>query len=101
MQTHVDAETAIDFFHDLNQFQLADEAVRTDDIDVALIELAVASFLRTVCTPYRLNLEAFERKTEFLAVLNHITRKRNGQVVTQTFLRNQCGFFTTVLNAEE
>ena len=101
MQTYIDAQTAVHLFDDLHQFQFAEQAVRTDDIYVALVELAVTSFLRTVRTPYRLYLETLEGKTDLLAVLHHVTCKRNGQVVTQTFLRRQCRFLTAVLNTEE
>ena len=101
MQAHVDTQTAIYFFHNLNQLQLAEQAVRTDDIHVTLVELAIAAFLRTVSTPYRLNLVALEGETELLAVLHDIARKGNGQVITQTFLRCQRRFLAAVLNTEK
>ena len=101
MQAHTDAETAIDLLYDLDKFQLTEQAVRTNDIHVALIELAVTSFLRTVGTPDGLNLETFEGERELFAVLYHVTRERNGQVVTQTFLRCKRGFLAAVLDAEK
>ena len=55
-------------------------------LTVALVELTVTSFLRTVGTPYGLYLITFERECYIVAVLHHITGKRNGQVVTQSFL---------------
>ena len=101
MQTYADSETAIDFLYNLYQLQLPDETVTTDHIDVALVELTVTSFLRTIRTPNRLDLKTLKRKSNLLAVLHHVARKRNGQVVTQTFLRCQCGFLTAVLDTEE
>ena len=101
MQAHTDAETAIDLLYDLDELQLTNETVRTNDIHIALIELAVTSFLRTVGTPNGLNLEAFEGKRELFAVLYHVTRKRNGQVITKTFLRRKRGFLSAVLDAEK
>ena len=101
MQTDVDAHPAIDLFYDLDQLQLADKAVGSDHIHVALVELAVASFLRTVCAPNRLDLEPLEGERDLLTVLYHIACKRNGQVVPQTFLRRKSGFLSAVLDAEE
>ena len=51
-----------------------------------MIELAIAAFLWAVGTPNGLNLIAFERHLQFLAVLHDIAGKRNGQVVAQSFL---------------
>ena len=82
MQAYADAETTVHLFHDLYQFEFAQQTVRTDHIDVTLVELTIASFLRTVGTPNGLDLKALEGKTDLLAVLHHITGKRNGQVIT-------------------
>ena len=87
-QAHVHTQASIHLFHDLNQFQLAHEAVCTYHIHVALIELAVTAFLRTVCAPYRLNLITFEGETDVVSILRHKPRKRHRQVIAQTFLRN-------------
>ena len=101
MQTYINTQPAIDFFDDLNQLQFADQAVTADHIHVALVELAIAAFLRTVGTPYRLDLETLERETDFFAVLHYVPCERNGQVISQTFLRRQRRFLAAVLDPEQ
>ena len=87
MQTYVYTQAAIYFLHNLDQFDLGKQTVCSHHIHVALVELAVAAFLRTIGTPHRLNLIALEGELYRIPVLHHVARKRNGQVVTQTFLR--------------
>ena len=48
-----------------------------------MIKLAVATFLRTVRTPYRLYLETPERERDLVLMLHHVTRERNRQVIPQ------------------
>ena len=86
LQAYADTQAAVHLLHNLYQLQFAHQAVRSYHVHVALVELAVAPFLRTVGTPYRLDLVAAERKTDVVAVLRHEPRKRHGQVVPQTFL---------------
>ena len=84
LDAHTDAKTVIHLIHNLEQFYLADQGIRTYHVTVALIELTIASLLRTVGTPYRLNLITLKRETDLIAMLHNKTCKRNGQVVTQS-----------------
>ena len=101
MEADVDAQTTVYFFYNLDEFQFADQAIATNDVYVTLIELAVTSFLRTISTPDRLDLKTLERERYLLAMLHHITCKRNGEVISQTFLRSKSCFLSAVLNTEE
>ena len=85
------AETSEHLIDNLHQFNFIQERVGADDIGVTLIELAVASLLRTVGTPNRLNLETLERHLEFIAVLHHIACERHGEVVAQALFAEACG----------
>ena len=80
----------------LDQFGLVQQRIAAHHIGIALIELAITSFLRTVGAPHRLNLIAFERKRQLVAMLHHITCKRHRQVVTQTFFGDLRRQFDTV-----
>ncbi len=60
------------------------QRVATHHIGVALIEFAVASFLRTVGTPYGLYLEALEGHLQVGTVLHHEAGEGYSQVVAQT-----------------
>ena len=91
MQRNANTETAIDLCYYLNKLHLAEQGVRTYYIHVALIELAVATFLRTVSTPYGLNLIAFEGELNFLTMLHYEARKWHSQVIAQTFLADLGG----------
>ncbi len=62
--------------------QLAD----VDDVDVGLGELAVATFLRALATPYLLDLVATEREGEVPGVLQHVAGERHGEVEVQAEL---------------
>ena len=101
MQTDADTQTAIDLLHDLDEFEFSYKTITSNHIHIALIELAVTSFLRTVGTPDGLDLESFEGKTDLLAVLHHVAGKRNRKVVTQPLLGSQRSFLTAILDAEE
>ena len=101
MQANADTQTAIHFFNDLDQFEFAKKAVRTNHIDVALVELAISSFLRSVSPPNGLDLKALEGKNDLLTMLHHVPCKRYGEVITQSFLRSECCFLSAVLNTEK
>ena len=101
MQADADAESAIHFFDYLYQFIFGDEAVGADYVHITLIKLAVTSFLWSVSTPNWLDLIAAERELNLVAVLDDVTRKGNGEVVTQTFLGCFVCFLSGVLDAEE
>ena len=62
LQRYRDSQFGKDFFDDFDQFDLVDQAAAADHIDVALVKLPVASFLRPVGAPNRLNLITFEWK---------------------------------------
>ena len=101
MQANADAEAAIHFFHNLYELPFASERLGTNHVHITLVELTIASFLRTVCTPHGLNLKTLEGKLYLLAVLHHVARKGDSKVVTQPLLGRRIGFLTGVLNTEK
>ena len=64
----IDAEGAEHLIGDFHQFGLIEQGVAADDIDIALVELAITAFLRTVGAPHRLNLIAFKRQLQLVSV---------------------------------
>ena len=82
-ERHADPQLSEDPLDDLDQFDLVEQRARADNIDIALVEFAVAPLLRPVGTPYGLDLVALERQRDLGAVLHDIPRKGNGQVVPQ------------------
>ena len=88
LERHRDAELRKYAGYDVDQLHLAEQRLRADNIDITLVELAVATLLGAVSTPYGLNLVALERKDYLVLVLHDIARKGNGEVVTKTLLRN-------------
>ena len=91
VQRNADTEAAIHLLHNLNELHFAEQGVRAYHIHIALIELAVATFLWTVSTPYGLYLIALEGELYLLAMLHHEARKGYGQVVAQAFLADLGG----------
>ena len=85
LQRHADAEGLEHPFDDLDQFDLAQQRARADHVDVALVEFAVAAFLRPVGAPHGLNLVAFEGERQFALMLHDVTRERHRKVVTKSF----------------
>ena len=83
---NTDAKAREHFVNDLHQLHLVEERVATHHVSIALIEFAIASFLRTVGAPNGLNLETLEGKLEFFAVLHHIACKGHSEVIAQAFL---------------
>ncbi len=56
------------------------QLVAADDVDVGLGELAVATLLRALAAPGRLDLEAPERELEVPGVLQHVAGEGDGEV---------------------
>ena len=54
------AEAGEDFVDNLHEFDLIEERIGADNVGIALVELAITAFLRTVSTPYGLDLVALE-----------------------------------------
>ena len=81
-----DAEAGEDLVDNLHEFDLIEERIGTNDVGIALVELAITAFLRAVGAPNGLDLVALEGEGEFLAVLHHETGEGDGEVVTQSFL---------------
>ena len=86
LEAHTDTELGKYGVHNLHQLHLVQERITAHHIGIALIELAITSLLRTVGTPYGLNLIATEGHLQFLAVLHHIACKGHGQVIAQSLL---------------
>ena len=55
----------------------------TNNVDIGLGELAVATLLRTLATPHFLNLVPAEREIQMSSILQYVTCKRDGQVEVQ------------------
>ena len=70
----------------LNEFQLAQGALRSDDVTVALGELLVASLAGTVAAPHVLDLVTLEREGQFVAVHDHKAGKGHRQIIAQRLL---------------
>ena len=87
-------EAGEDFVDNLHEFDLIEERIGADNVGIALVELAIAAFLRTIGAPNGLDLVALEGKGEFFAVLHNETGEGDGEVVTQSFLAElggECG----------
>ena len=91
LQCHADAERLEYTLHDLHKLHLTQERLRADDIDIALVELAIATLLRTVGTPYGLHLVTLEGECNLVLVLHNVAGKRHREVVAQTLLRDLRG----------
>ena len=63
------------------------QAVLADHIDVALVELAETTALRTLAAVHALHLVATEREGQFVFVLGHVARQRHGEVEAQRHFR--------------
>ena len=59
------------------------QLVAPDDVDVGLVELAVAALLRSLSAPRGLDLVAAERELEVPGVLEDVARERHRQVVVE------------------
>src|SRR5262252_7700956 len=67
--------------------ELKRELVEVDDVNITLIELAIASLLWSLTSPCPLDLVAFEREHEVIEMLCDIACKGNCQIVMQTQAR--------------
>ena len=85
LHTYIHVKKVEHSVHDLHKLKLIELRSRADHVDITLIELSVASLLRTVCAPYRLDLESLERECNVVLMLNYKTCKRHCKVVTKTF----------------
>ncbi len=72
-------EDAVDNGGHLRVVQKAEIAV-ADDVDITLVELAEAAFLRTFPAPDLLDLVAAEREVQFAVVLGHVAGERHSEV---------------------
>src|SRR5690606_35548367 len=86
LDQHTDIKPTIHLINNLNQLHFIEQTVTTNNINVALVKLAVTSLLRPVSTPYRLYLITLEREGDLALVLYHKTGKGNCQVIAQTLL---------------
>ena len=86
LDLHINTKTCEYGIDNLHEFNLIEQGVATDNIGITLIELAVATTLWTVGTPYGLYLIALERQLEFVAVHHYIACKRDGKVIAKTLL---------------
>ena len=64
-----------------------------------MIKLAIATFLRTVSAPDRLNLEAPERERDFVLMLDDVARERNRQIIPQALFAHFGGNLAAVQRA--
>ena len=74
----------------MHQFHLGQQRVCAHYVGIALVELAIASLLRTVGSPYGLYLITAEGHGQFLAVLHHVAREGHSQVVAEALLAEAC-----------
>ncbi len=81
LQRDADAQLSKYPCHDLHQLYLIEQRTRADDIDIALVELAIAPLLWTVGTPYGLYLIALKGQYNLALVLYYVASKGHGQVV--------------------
>ena len=91
LDTNTDAEAGKYRIDNLHQLHLIQQGITAYHIGIALIELTIASFLRTVGAPHGLYLITFERKSYFIAVHHHVAGKRYCKVIAQTFLAKLAG----------
>ena len=79
-----------DCIYNLHQLNLVEKRIRTNHVGIALIELAIATLLWTVGTPYWLNLIALERHLQLITMLHHVACERHGKIVAKTLLAELC-----------
>ena len=86
LDAYVDAEFCKYLIYNLYKLKLIDKGFAANYVYISLVELPVASFLRTVCSPNWLYLLAFERECKLVLVLHHVSCKRYCKVISQAFL---------------
>ena len=69
-------------------FCLDNLAAGADDIQIALVELAVAPLGRPIGAVDGLNLVALKETGQFAAVFGHHTRQRHGEIIAHTGIAN-------------
>ena len=79
-------EAGEDFVDNLHEFDLIEERIGADNVGIALVELAIAAFLRAIGTPNRLDLVALEGEGELFAVLHDETGEGHGEIVAKSLL---------------
>ena len=82
-ERHGDAQLAENALDDLHQLHLVQQRTRAHDVNVALVEFAVAAFLRPVGTPDGLDLIPLERQDDLALMLHDVAREGHREVVTQ------------------
>ena len=70
-----------------DQLDLRQIAGFAKNINIALIELTETSFLRTVSTEYRSDLQCLEGLRQLIHMVGVVTNQRNRQVVAQAAVR--------------
>ena len=80
-----DRQGGEDLGHDQRDLDLVVEGqgVASDDVDVGLGELPVATLLWSLPAPHLLDLVAPEREVQLTGVLQHVARERHGEVEVQ------------------
>ena len=96
---HVDAESREHLVHDLHQLHLVEQGIGAHHVGIALVKLAVTSLLRAVGAPYGLDLIAFERQLQLVAVLHHEAGEGHGEVVAQSLFTEAGGQLCGILFA--
>ena len=86
MDGHADAQGAEDGVNHLHEVNLTKQGVGTDDVGIALVELAIASALGTVGAPDGLHLETLEGESYLVAVHDDIAGKGHGEVIAKPLL---------------
>jgi hypothetical protein len=76
------AKDAVDDRRDLGVVRQR-QRILADNVDVALVELAIAALLRALAAIDPLDLVAAERKVELVLVLGDVARQRYGEVEAQ------------------
>ena len=62
LDLYIDTQASEDGIDNLHEFDLIEQGVATNDVGVALVELAITTTLRTVGAPYGLYLIALKRQ---------------------------------------
>ena len=70
----------------MNQFDLAGDGRRTDDVDIALHKFTQAALLRAFRTINTIHLDTLHRQGEFIFVVGIIAAQRKRQVIAQTHI---------------
>ena len=85
---HIDAQLAENHVDHLHQLELVELRGGANHVGVALIEFSVATLLRPVGTPHRLQLVAAEGEGDLVAMLDNETGEGNGEVIAQATVTN-------------